>query len=285
MKTPHQKGKELEDSVYFIQKTILESDPKYRGQEFTLTRNEIFNAGDVHHEIDILVCVNPRTDYEAKLIFECKNWSASVGKNEVIVLAEKVDALSASRGFLVAKEFSKDAVAQAKKNPRIKLVSCSSDFQSALTFELVSRQTELLTVHAYARIVGPDKLPMAGESLSIHETWMLRNSPVSLATLIRDQSDTIYEDHFKRERSRLTLEGLHYGIAKGRVEFEESELISESRTMEWLNLHCDYRVTNTRCKLLSKFELKGYGRTYSYEPFETGGKAVEVTMVIRMHSD
>ena len=60
--------------------------------------------------------------YNSFFIFECKNWQEAVGKNEIIVFSEKADAVQAQGGFFVAKSFTADAQAQAKKNPRITLL-------------------------------------------------------------------------------------------------------------------------------------------------------------------
>lgn len=271
----------MEEAVYFIQKTILESDPQYRGLKFTIARNEHLNTGGVRHEIDVLVRVNPDTDYEAMLVFECKNWNAAVGKNEVIILSEKIHALSAARGFLVAKQFSSDAEAQARNDPRIKLVRCSTDFSSVLSIELLHTFTELLTIEVSARVVGHDRQPIDVGSLDHNALWSFNGRPVVLGEIIRQHADHFYQEHFKQQQSRLRLEGVHNGSAAGRVEFDPGELTSGDRIIEWLELICHYRVTNTARKIRSQFELHGYGRTYAFEPFEADGKAVEVVMVMK----
>jgi hypothetical protein len=58
-------------------------------------------------------------------VFECKNWQDKVGKNDIIVFSEKVKATNAQRGFFVAKSFTKDAVAQAEKDPRLELLTAA----------------------------------------------------------------------------------------------------------------------------------------------------------------
>lgn len=267
--------------MYFIQKTILESEPKYRGMAFSISRNELFNVGGVRHEIDVLVRVNPETDYEAKLLFECKNWNATVGKNEIIVLSEKINALSAARGFLVAQSFSSDAEAQARKDPRVKLVRCTTDFPSALSIELFHALTELLTIEVYARVVGPDRIPAEPETLDHQEIWLFQGRPVVLGGIIGQHADHFYRERFKQEQSRLRLEGVHSGSAVGRIEFEPGELVCGNRIMEWVNLVCHYRVTNTLRRIRSKFDLHGYGRTYAFEQFEADGKSIEVIMVMK----
>jgi hypothetical protein len=58
-------------------------------------------------------------------VFECKNWNSKVGKNEIIVFAEKVDAVSAAKGYFVATAYTEDAKAQAEKHTRLRLLLAS----------------------------------------------------------------------------------------------------------------------------------------------------------------
>jgi hypothetical protein len=116
---PDEKGRELEIAVEAIEAVILESSPSLLGQPFQIERRKRINVDDVHHEIDIFVQVGAAKGYESTFIFECKNWEAPVGKNEIIVFSEKIDATVAQRGYVVAKGFTKDAFAQAAKDPRI----------------------------------------------------------------------------------------------------------------------------------------------------------------------
>jgi hypothetical protein len=140
---------------------ILKSDPKLAGVSFSVERNKIIKIADVPHEIDVLVKTVPGSSYEATWIFECKNWSEPVGKNHVIILAEKVKAIGASKGFLVAKEFSKGAKAQAKTDNRLGLIICADDFLSPLSLQLQHTVTEpsSIKVHLKARGVSSNDIP------------------------------------------------------------------------------------------------------------------------------
>jgi hypothetical protein len=119
------KGRELEDAVEAIETVILQSSPSLHDKAFKIEARKRVTVGGVHHEIDVFVTVDVAPGYAATFIFECKNWEDAVGKNEVIVFAEKIDATSAHRGFFVAKSFTKDAVAQAAKDPRIALLTAT----------------------------------------------------------------------------------------------------------------------------------------------------------------
>ena len=120
--SPGEKGHALELAVHAIEAVILASSPSLQGQPFTVERRKTVTVSDVHHEIDIYVTMGAAKGYESIFIFECKNWADPVGKNDVIILSEKIDAAVAQRGYFVAKQFTKDARAQAAKDPRITLL-------------------------------------------------------------------------------------------------------------------------------------------------------------------
>lgn len=119
---PGEKGDALELAVQAIEGTILRASPSYHEKTFTIESKKIATVAGVHHEVDIWVSVDLGGGYTALFIFECKNWEASVGKNEIIIFAEKIRALQAQRGFFVAKSFTADAEAQAVQEPRIMLL-------------------------------------------------------------------------------------------------------------------------------------------------------------------
>jgi hypothetical protein len=119
--TPKEKGDALELAVQAIESSILKASPSYQEKTFTIEGKKIVTVADVRHEVDIWVSVDLGEGYTALFIFECKNWEESVGKNEIIVFAEKIRALQAQRGFFVAKSFTADAKAQALLERRITL--------------------------------------------------------------------------------------------------------------------------------------------------------------------
>src|SRR6185503_4731197 len=122
------------------------------------TNKTMINAG-VRHEIDVFVKTLPDSPYEASVVFECKNWKKPVGKDQVVVLAEKVNALNASRGILVARSLTKHAKAQLELHGRLSWVECSDDFESPLnSLELFYAAYDL---GARKTILCPRALPIA----------------------------------------------------------------------------------------------------------------------------
>ena len=122
MTKPLEKGNELENAVKAIEHVILQSSPGLEENTFRIESKKILNIEGVRHEIDIWVEIDHGKDYRSIYIFECKNWKDSVGKNEIIIFSEKIDAVQAQKGFFVARSFTRDAIAQAAKDKRIKLL-------------------------------------------------------------------------------------------------------------------------------------------------------------------
>uniref|UniRef100_UPI00286BF9C8 restriction endonuclease n=1 Tax=Methylibium sp. TaxID=2067992 RepID=UPI00286BF9C8 len=114
--SPKEKGDSLEDAVRAIEDSILRSAPGFAHGTFRIEQKRIVQSAGVRHEVDLFVTASLATGYEATFIFECKNWQAKVGKNEIIVFSEKVATVGAQRGFFVARAFTRDARAQAAKD-------------------------------------------------------------------------------------------------------------------------------------------------------------------------
>src|SRR5258708_1558325 len=90
MNKRERKGTALERAVALIQRSMLAAEPALTGADFTVEANKIVTVNGVRHEVDVLVTIRRGSTYETTHLFECKDWNKPVGKNEVIVLGEKV---------------------------------------------------------------------------------------------------------------------------------------------------------------------------------------------------
>jgi hypothetical protein len=120
-RTTAQKGNALEEAVNAIEEAILQMLPGTQGKTFKIESKKILVIDGVKHEIDLFVTLDLGSGYLAVFIFECKNWEDPVNKNEIIIFSEKLRAVGANHGYFIAKAFTKDAEAQAKKDNRITL--------------------------------------------------------------------------------------------------------------------------------------------------------------------
>lgn len=281
-----QKGRALETAVRFIQQTILKSDPKLEGTQFSVEVNKIVTLSGVRHEIDILVKTLPDSQYETTWVFECKNWRKAVGKNEVIVLAEKVDAIRANRGFLVARKFSKHAEAQSQIDNRLSLIPCTDQFLSPLdNVELALTVPEPHAVQVLIKERGvpptehPNEVGWKGKLCSLNKQLVDFPSFVKRhidQRILQVQKELAGEDRVQGKQSDQWC--------GARIEFGDGEFIFDGLEVEWMTLEARYTTTIHKRKLLSKFELKGHGRAFSFEPIDgvIRGKRLEVVMVQRI---
>ena len=122
METSLQIGDELESTVHLIETAILKRSPSLKENTFKIEAKKIISVEGVRHEIDVYVEVDLGKGYKAIFIFECKNWQGKVGKNDIIIFSEKIDATQAQNGCFIAKSFTKYAMAQAKRDSRVTLI-------------------------------------------------------------------------------------------------------------------------------------------------------------------
>lgn len=119
-------GAELEEAVKGIEVALLAMNPAVQTANYRVETRKVFVVDGVRHEVDVYVQIDLGAGYDTVVLFECKNWEhKAVGKNEVIILSEKVKALAASKGYLVARAFTRDARAQAKQDKRLSLLRAS----------------------------------------------------------------------------------------------------------------------------------------------------------------
>ncbi|HXT13493.1 MAG TPA: hypothetical protein VN873_18215 [Candidatus Angelobacter sp.] len=273
-------GASLERAVKFIQEAILKNDPKLKGIEFTIESNKVCVISGVRHELDVFVKTCPGSPYESSWIFECKNWRKTVGKNEVIILAEKVHALNASKGFLVAKKISKFAEAQIKRDERIKFIRCHDDFLGTLGIELTHSVHNPLPIQAWFKERG-----VAAEGLRKLKlediTCRLNNQPINFLSYIEKLTKDEMEVDGRENSTRYSYVGGHWGERCIEVVYSSGECILNGVELESMTLGFRFFVTVSRHKMRSKFELEGHGRMFSFEPIEDiiPGKPLEVVIV------
>jgi hypothetical protein len=275
------KGAALEKAVAIIEETILSKDPRLRGFSFSVELNKIFTIDGVRHEVDVFVTTAPNTPYEGRWIFECKNWKEPVGKNEIIILAEKVQAVAASSGFIVARELTKDAAAQLKLNKRLTFVRCADEFADILKIQLkhTIREITHVEIALKERGVAPtDGLRNADLS---NKPCVLDNRSMLFKEFILEQAHRIVAEELSQDPAVLRAEG---GIAKtccSDILFSEREFLIGSMEVERMRLWVSFQLFVRPTKLVSKFELSKRGRVYTFEPVDEiiPGSKIEVTIV------
>lgn len=261
MMDPNEKGQELEIAVEAIEAVILESSPSLLSQSFQIERRKRINVGDVHHEIDIFVQVGVAKGYESTFIFECKNWEAPVGKNEIIVFSEKIDAAVAQRGYVVAKEFTKDAFAQAAKDPRITtLYATERDAANVAPpdgFHItVEAGAKAATVFRVRGSIGAHSDPIDVNG----KKFALNGKELFVTDYLNPWMKQLYLDRLLRFQTAHLVEGIYPLLGDGQRSFDPGECVIDGKDIEQVRLFVEFGVQIIRPAVISDFEIATRGR-------------------------
>jgi hypothetical protein len=265
-----EKGRALERAMQFVQENLFKSDPRLAGTNFTIEVRKTVNVAGVRHEIDVLVTTHPGTQHESISIFECKNWKAPVGKNEVIIFADKVAAIRANRGFLVAKSLSKDAQERLKQDSRLIFLRCTEDFFSPLN--------NLEVVHSvhdpYGRKVAVKYRDLSRDHPDVLDYTKVKclwnGKLVDFLSYVDQLTEELVSDDHKRNKGRYSQGGTHPGHNSVRINYEPGEFVLDDSDIEHLILSMWFTVTVRRRTIFCKFELDGQARVYSFREMEDG---------------
>jgi len=277
---PGEKGRALERAVHAIEAVILKSSPALREKAFRIEMRKQLNVGGVHHEIDIFVTVEIAKGYNATFIFECKNWAAPVGKKEIIVFAEKIDAAVAQHGYVIATSFTKDAVAQAEKDPRIMLLT-ATEHDPALTappdgfhYTTPASVKAVITFRA-AGSAGTNMTTTGVDGKIVH----LYGTDVPLTTNLETWTRDLYERRLLGLWTADLPEGIHPMTAWDERSFGAGECLMEGKEMALARLDADYGVNILRPAVISDYEVSTRGRVIRLAPITVRDIAIDTAFV------
>ena len=252
-----------------IERHILGTSPHLREKPFLFESRKIINAGGVHHEIDIFVTIDLGGGYKSVFIFECKNWEESVGKNEIIVFAEKIDVTQAQHGYFVAKSFTKDAEMQATANPRITLLKVSEhdpcDVPVPFGFHTVLITAEGAEATFYERGCPHSKFDFVDLSTV---TANLEGNVIDLRQYLIKWAEEASQLHVLSFRSERAPEGDYVRETESERVFALGELRLDGRDIERAKNAIRYKVALLRPAVISCFEVESRGRVVSFAPVQ-----------------
>jgi hypothetical protein len=258
---PDAKGRALENAVHAIEAVILASSPALREQPFTIEARKIITVGSVHHEIDIFVTVEAAKGYTATFIFECKNWQAAVGKNEIIVFSEKIGAASAQRGYFVAKSFTKDAEAQALKDARVTLLT-ATEHDPATTilpdlFHITAPATsKSSTTFRALGSAGTNMAPITVPGTKVR----LYGNEILLSNYLTAWTWELYEERLLGFSTAHLAEGVYPMPCSAERFFGVGECVINGQEMEHVRLDAEFGVHIMRPLVISHYEVATRGR-------------------------
>lgn len=274
MTTPLEKGNVLEEAVKAIEHTILQSTSGLEKDAFLLVSKKIVIVEGVRHEIDVWAEIDHGKGYKSIFIFECKNWESSVGKNEIIVFSEKIDAVQANRGFFVAKSLTKDAIAQAKKDKRITLLNATEhpveNIPMPFNFHFISKEGEHgdLTVEERNASNKPQ-----GKKKKLNFSKVvckLNDEPLNLLEYAQQWIKDCADNRLKTFPSADKEDGIYDLDANDEREFGKGELIIDGKDVEKLKLVVTFKTKIVRPGIVSHYEVAARGRILSLAPVQVG---------------
>ena len=257
------KGTALELAVKAIEEMVVKAQPGLSESPFSIERNVIITTDKVRHEIDLLVTINKNTKYETLHIFECKNRTTPVSKNDVIILAEKIRAIGAAKGSLVGRNFSKHAIAQAKKD-RITLHKFDDSVWLPLSnFSFIGTGHHFSNFHVQlVRRSGTPETPAPEDWLKIAFQW--ENKQMNLSSLC-----TVLATRWLKDTNAFDKPvGTYTGKGSPGYEFDEGELKIGAWEIHTLALEFDYSISLMPMPLVSTFSVESRGRFARFECFD-----------------
>ena len=266
-----------------IESHILNTSPALREKTFFIESKKMITVDGVRHEIDVFVTIDLGPEYRPVFISECKNWQKSVGKNEVIVLSEKIDAARAQHGYLIGKSFTKGAKAQARKDRRVILSVATEHDPTTASLPYGFHGVLLEAVHAESTFYARNRphSEVVTFDLSSANAKLLGNDIDLRQYLIKRAEEASSKDvlSFRSERSP---EGMYDRTAPSTRQFAAGELLLDARDIERVETSVSYRVTVGRPPVVSYFEVESRGRVVSLAPIQLpSGSQMQVRLTSR----
>jgi hypothetical protein len=275
------KGNALEQAVHSIESAILQSAPGLSENVFRFESKKIIKQASVHHEIDVFVTVDVAPGYTSIFIFECKNWEKPVGKNEIIVFSEKIEACGAQKGFFVAKAYTKDAAAQAETDTRIKLLFADEldpattpvpfDFHVVL-LENTHSEFEIFQRSIEAKERGRKQLTLSSSTATLH------GLSANIEQYVKQWVDEACNSDAGTFPSAHLPEGTYPREIVVTRQYAPGEFILSTEgiidaEIERAVLRTAYSIRIVRPPIVSHFEVHSRGRSCSFAPVTTADGA------------
>ena len=273
--TAVQKGDTLEKAVQTIEALILHSNEATRNAIVTIEQKKIVIVDGVKHEIDIFTTIDYGKGYTSIFIFECKNWEVAIGKNEIIVFSEKIQAVQAQKGYFIAKSFGEFAVAQAKKDKRIELLIASDKLDPLPSFtnnfHLVLSNVVQTNLIVHLTTDEPEII----NALTFTEESRVKvgNEELFLKAFRERLQQVVINEVINHEPTGLFTEGVYPYKKTQTVKFQQKELSIEGNQCEAIEVEAIWEVHIIHPKIVSKFDIQTRGRiiTYDFDQLPTGG--------------
>ena len=257
-----EKGRALENATRSIHELLLRKNG-LTDETVVIEPNYQFKAGGARNEIDILVRINPDSPNERRQLFECKNRKTKVSKNDIIILADKVRRLKGEKGTMVARSFTRDALALATHESieieRVIDDRWLSDELIGITDTSFMFHSIILKLHRYG---NEPTLPEPNWS-SAKCTW--KSQPLDFGEFIRD---SIHDEMKSKPGTEIPFPGMACRHARANFNFDQNQLWVGDWNIAQVNAEFDYSNTHRVARLESSFSIERKGRfaEFVFEP-------------------
>ncbi len=252
------KGNILEDHVAKLLDAVMKYDERFKRSDFIIKLKHTIRANNVPYEIDVWVETDPKSPHKGTFVYECKNWKEPVGKAEVAALASTVEAVGATRGFLVAREFTEHAATLAASAKRVELLRFAEEFSdlNIQSNHIIQEPLKLLfTTHTYS-----GELPTDGEKVR-SKSCSFRGEKMSFFDFEQRLMRTFF-GQLRTDNPRM------YDIVANQFcqftvlyTFPQGELFIDGSPVSDITVHCKFFLYIYPFEFVSKFEIRGFGRT------------------------
>ncbi len=262
--TAQVKGDALEDAVRILEMVILGVDPNAIDSPITIERKKIIIVQGVKHEIDIYITINNGKGYTSTFIFECKNWQAKIDPKEIMAFAQKVRDVRASKGFFIAKRFTKYAIAQARRDG-IELLTADDVIDTLPPFldDFHILGNTILTHETSAKLAVTTYDPkQVGQvpGYNAESFVKYKGEDMLLGKLVDRLLREAVDEYMKHEpTATFSEEKRRYETTKT-VYFSEGELFVEGLECQSIELHVVWETKVVRPTIVSLFDIKTRGR-------------------------
>jgi hypothetical protein len=283
MTTPREKGNALEAVVEAIERHILNTSPALSEKRFLIESKKIIAVEGVHHEIDVYVTIDLGDGYTSVFIFECKNWKEAVGKNEIIIFAEKIAATQAQKGFFVAKSFTADAQAQAATNPRVSLLAASERDPTTAPLPYGFHGVLLSPEHAEATFYRRGLSHSKFNTVDLNTvSARFQGNAIDLRQYLTKWAEDASSEDVLSFRSEKVPEGNYKRATQSTRKYTVGELTLDGNDIERAESSVRYNVAVVRPRVVSYFEVESRGRVVSLAPVQIPlGPAMQIRLTSR----
>jgi Restriction endonuclease len=275
------KGTALEQAVRTIERIILRDWTGTANPDFRIEVRRVVTVAGVRHEIDVWVELRGAPGYGALYIFECKNQKKKVSKNDILAFSEKIRVVSAARGYFVAKQFSQDAIAQAKLDSRIELLTAEEaevvGLPAVPAFVVLDAWTSRVNfIERGGDATKQRQVPMPQELL-------LDGAPLDASLYLQAWVAEVRDRRLNAFDSVSASTGNYELEAHDERVFEDGRLFLDGAELERVILDVAMPIRVLRPAVVSHFHVIDRGRTWALEPIAIGDGNLSVAITTLDH--